>query len=386
VGICHLILSYHPLIGGAEIQARRLASYQRKQGMQVCVIARRCLAEPGERTWPAYELIDDIPLYRVPVWGREHLAALTYVISGLRQLVLLRHRYQVIHAHMLAAPALLGGLAGRLLDKVVVAKASAGGFRVRSNISDLHRSPLRRRLLVDTLDRVLAINREIGTELEGLGFPPEQIAYVPNGIDVHEFAPAPAPPDRYRQRLGLPVDGPAMVYVGRLRPSKNLSPLLESLALLRDQFPTLYLVVVGAGEVRPYLEALVETLGLGGRAFFVGAVSDVRPYLHASDVFVRSSLKEGLSNAMLEAMATGLPVVATTVGGALDLIQPGENGLLLPTDPTPEQIARTLRPLIGDPGLRQAMGRSARRTVVECCAFEVVGTRMLSLYEALLRE
>jgi glycosyltransferase involved in cell wall biosynthesis len=89
---------------------------------------------------------------------------------------------------------------------------------------------------------------------------------------------------------------------------------------------------------------------------------------------------------MLEAMSTGLPVAATAVGGAPDLILSGENGLLLSTDPTPEQIARDMRPLLADPELRQAMGRSARRTVVERCSFEIVGARVHELYEELLNE
>ncbi len=384
LSVCHLLLGYYPQTGGAEIQARRLAAYQRKQGLQVCVVARRRLADPVERTWPHYEEIDGIPVYRVPVWGKGHLAALTYFLSGLWQLFRLRHRYQVIHAHMLSAPAMLGGLAGRLLGKKVIAKASGGGFRVRSNISDLQRSPLRRWLFRHTLDRILAINREIAADLERLGFPPEQIVYLPSGIDVHTFAPSPKPPEQHRQRLGLPIEGPALVFTGRLRPVKNLPPLLESLALLKGRFPSLYLLVVGDGIERSKLEALVKKLNLSTNVFFIGNVSDVRPYLYAANIFVLPSLKEGLSNSMLEAMAIGLPVITTAVGGAPDLIENGVNGILLPPQLPPEDIAKAIVALLDDPDHAREMGRRARQTVMECCSFEVVGERIISLYRELL--
>lgn len=382
--ICHLLLGYYPQPGGAEIQAQRLASYQREQGLQVCVVARRRLVDPIERAWPAYEEIDGIPVYRVPVWGKGHLAALTYFLFGLWQLFRLRHRYQVIHAHMLSAPALLGGLAGRLLGKKVVAKASGGGFQVRSNISDLQHSSLRRGVLCHTLDRFLSINRQIAADLTQLGFPPEKITYLPNGIDVNAFALSSESPERYRQRLNLPQKGTTLVYTGRLRPVKNVPVLLKSLFLLKDQFSSLYMLIVGDGAERPKLEAMVDELTLRNRVFFIGNVSDVRPYLHAADVFVLPSLKEGLSNSMLEAMAVGLPVVATAVGGAPDLIEDGVNGILLSANPTLAEITEALASLLKEPDRAREMGRRARQTVVECCSFEVVGERIISLYQELL--
>jgi len=379
-GICHLLLEYYPRTGGAEVQARRLARYQREQGYPVCIIARRLMDDQEERRWPSYELLDGIPVYRIPVWGRDRLAAVSYFLGGLW--LLLRHagEYQVIHAHMLAAPAVVGGIAGWLLGKQVVAKASGGGFRVRSNISELQSSPTQRWLLRHTLCHLLAINREIATDLERMGFPAQQIVYLPNGIDVHEFRPSEEPKSQVRQRLGLPVGGSLLVFTGRLRQVKNLNPLLDALALLSADFPAAHLVLVGEGSERGRLEQHAAELGLGERVRFIGGVDDVRPYLHAADLFVLPSLKEGLSNSMLEAMACGLPVVATAVGGASDLIRPGENGVLLTPAPSPDEIAAALRPLLNDPALCREMGRRARQTVVETCSFEVVGERLLALY------
>lgn len=382
-GVCHVLLDYHPQTGGAEIQARRLAQYQREQGYAVCVLARRRLADPVEREWPACEEIDGLPVYRVPVRGRGRWAALSYFLGGLWLLFRHRREYQVLHAHMLTAPAVLSGVAGLLLRKRVVAKASGGGLRVQSNVSELQRSPASRWLLRHTLHRILAISREIAADLTQLGFPPEQVTYLPNGIDVHAFAPAAGPKATIRQRLGLPVDGLILVFTGRLRPVKNLAPLVEAVALLAADFPTLRLLLVGAGVERARLEQLAQTLNLADRVTFAGETLDVRPYLHAADVFALPSLKEGLSNAMLEAMAVGLPVLATAVGGAPDLIRPGENGVLLPPAPSPAQIVEALRPLLTDPARRQALGQRARQTVVEQCAFEVVGERILALYREL---
>ncbi len=384
ISVCHLLLEYYPHIGGAEVQARRLARYQREQGYDVCVIARRRLVEPVERQWPAHEEIDGLPVYRVPVWGRGREAALSYFLGGLWLLLRHRREYQIIHAHMLAAPAILGGLAGLLLRKRVVAKASGGGWQIRSNISDLQRSLMSRWLLRHTLHRILAISREIAADLGQLGFPPAQVTYLSNGIDVREFAPADEPQAAVCQRLGLPIDGPTLVFTGRLRPVKNLAPLVEAMALLATDFPALRLLLVGEGPERDRLTQLAQTLNRADQVVFVGDVPDVRPYLHAADIFVLPSLKEGLSNSLLEAMAVGLPAVATAVGGAPDLIEDGVNGYLLPPNPTPEQIAEALAALLRTPDRAREMGRRARQTVVECCSFEVVGQKLLALYQELL--
>lgn len=380
LGICHLLLDYYPRTGGAEVQARRLARYQHERGHTVLVIARRRLDDAEERRWPPCELIDGVPVYRVSVWGHGRLAAVSYFLGGLW--LLLRHtkKYQVIHAHMLSAPAVLGGIAGWLLGKRVVAKASGGGFQIRSNISDLQASAGQRWLLRHTLHCLLAINREIAADLERMGFPARQITYLPNGIDVQEFRPADEPLVQIRRRLGLPVEGPILVFTGRLRQVKNLATLVEAVALVAGDFPTVCLVIVGEGRERERLERCVAALELAERVRFIGEVNDVRPYLHAADLFVLPSLKEGLSNSMLEAMACGIPVVATAVGGAPDLICHGENGLLLSPNPSPEEIAAALRMLLDNLALCREMGRRARQTVVETCAFEIVGEQLLALY------
>lgn len=383
LGICHLLLDYYPQTGGAEIQARRLARYQRAQGHAVCVIAARRTDDPLERTWPAQEQVDSTPVYRISVRGRGRRAALGYFLGGLWLLLRHSNEYQIIHAHMLSAPAVLGGIAGRLLGKRVVAKASGGGFQIRSNVSDLQRSSARQRLLRHTIHRFLAINHEIAADLEHMGFPAEQITYLPNGIDVHDFAPSDRPKGEIRRRLGLPAEAPIVAYTGRLRQVKNLLPLLEGIAQLSTGFPDLHLVLAGDGPERPMLQRRTQELNLTNWITFAGDVRDVRPYLHAADLFVLPSLKEGLSNSMLEAMACGLPVVATAVGGAPDLIQSGENGLLLSPMPSPDEIAEALRPLLADAAWRRAMGQRARQTIVEQCAFEVVGERILALYREL---
>jgi glycosyltransferase involved in cell wall biosynthesis len=399
ISVCHLLLSYYPQIGGTEIHAHRLARHQITQGLRVCVVAGRRLGDPIEKTWPSYEEIDGVPVYRVPIRGTDHAASLSYLASAMQQLVRLHRYYQVIHAHMISAPAVVGGLAGRLLRKKVVAKVSRGGTG-RIRISDDLLDPgslsktgslsdrIKDLWLKASVDRYLAISGSIAGELRQLGFPRDKVISIPNGIDVSEFAPSDEDIAVQRARLGLSY-GPLLTYVGLLRPRKNLGVLIEALPLLLESHPDLRVALVGSGvetcmEEENRLRALQQELCLRDHVFFIEHTQEVVKYLQTSQVFVIPSYSEGLSNAMLEAMAVGLPIVATPISGAEDLIQDGLNGVLLPIGPTPGEVAQAIDALLEDADRAREMGRRARQTVVEHCSFEAVGEQILALYRELI--
>jgi glycosyltransferase involved in cell wall biosynthesis len=144
-----------------------------------------------------------------------------------------------------------------------------------------------------------------------------------------------------------------------------------------------HLMIVGDGDQRTRLEELTEAYGLYRRVRFIGAVSDTVRYLQACDVYVQPSFTEGLPISVLEAMACGLPVLATAVGGVTDLVEDGKNGMLIPPHDQ-ESLTEGLRVLLSDPRLRTSLGRQARQDVTAYCAIEKVGQAHLELYRRLV--
>lgn len=205
--------------------------------------------------------------------------------------------------------------------------------------------------------------------------PPARVRYVPNGIDVVRFAAPPA--------LGLPgglVKAPGEIWIGTvaaLRPEKNLHRLLRAAAALPEE-PHARVVVVGEGPERGPLEATAARLGLDGRVLFTGRLSAPERVLHALDLFVLSSDTEQMPYSLLEAMAAGLPAVATDVGDVADILAPANRPYVVP--PAAEDaFAAALARLVAAPELRAALGRANRLRVRQ----EFSQERMFATYAAL---
>jgi glycosyltransferase involved in cell wall biosynthesis len=189
-----------------------------------------------------------------------------------------------------------------------------------------------------------------------------------NGIDVTGFAYA-----------GPDPAGPA-VLVARLAPEKDVETLLNATALAARERPDFRLEVAGDGPCRPALERAAADLGVAGRVRFLGEVRDVPALLARARLFALSSLTEGVSLTLLEAMSRGLPVAATRVGGNAEVVADGETGLLVPPGDPPALAAALLR-LWADPAEAARLGRAGRRRVE--AHFDVRG--MVAAYEDLYR-
>jgi glycosyltransferase involved in cell wall biosynthesis len=227
-------------------------------------------------------------------------------------------------------------------------------------------------------DRVVCVSPQVADfVLDKVGIPWEKVVVIPNGVDIAHWERL---PDRRKAReaLGLPLDGTLVGVIARLDPVKRLDVLLRALAALEG----VSAVVVGYGPQEDRLKSLAEELGIEGRVRFAGHQRDVRPWLAALDVFVLSSDWEGMSNALLEAMAARLPVVATATGGTPDVVLDGKTGFLVPPG-DPPALARALGRLLADPGLRERMGRAGRHRVGESFSVDLMVERTESLYENL---
>ena len=164
-----------------------------------------------------------------------------------------------------------------------------------------------------------------------------------------------------RASLGLPADEPMIVWTGRLDPVKGFEEMLAAFARVTARRPA-RLVLAGEGHYRSKVEALIRDLGLSGRVLLLGSRSDVPRLLEAADLFLFCSRTEGLPNALLEALAAGLPIVATDVPGNRDLIDTGRTGILVPVG-EPEAIARAVLSLLDHPAEAGALGQRGRDCV-----------------------
>ncbi len=189
---------------------------------------------------------------------------------------------------------------------------------------------------------------------------PARIRVVYNGVRAHEFALPRRIAREGRGRLG--DKSPVVGIVCRLEPAKNVSLFIRAAAILANDYPDLGFMVAGDGSSRAELEKLSRERGLEGRIRFVGMRDDVPALLARFDLLLHTSNHEGFSNSVLEAMAAGLPVVATEVGGLQELISDGETGLLVPAGDLEALVAAAKR-LLGDWQLAEEMGRKAAEHV-----------------------
>jgi glycosyltransferase involved in cell wall biosynthesis len=249
-------------------------------------------------------------------------------------------------------------------------------FRVRGSVGS-------RLLYALPIDAIAAISGGVRDALLQSGVPAARIEVIPSGIDL---APFDAPFDRAaaRSALGLAPDDVLAIQVAALAPHKSQTTLLRAAALLRGRAPRLRVWIAGEGALRAALVAEHKALELDDRVRFLGFRDDVVTLLRASDVFVLSSYLEGMGTSILDAMAAGLPVVATRVGGIPEVVTDGETGLLVPPR-DPAALAEALARLADDAALRASWGARGRQAAR---AFGADRTAALTraLYRRLLEE
>jgi sugar transferase (PEP-CTERM/EpsH1 system associated) len=236
----------------------------------------------------------------------------------------------------------------------------------------------------------VAVSKDIALWLvERVGVSKKRVTQIYNGVDHARFRPGTVKPlallpERLRGHDGILVVG----TVGRLTPVKDQQLLLLALARLRevraDVFHGARFILVGDGPLRDSLEKQARELGLEDSLWFAGDRADVPELLQLMDVFVLPSLGEGISNTILEAMSSGLPVVATAVGGNLELVEPQERGALVPSGDV-AALAEEIAALLGNEAEREKQGENARRWVNENFDWDRTVRMYLDVYARVLR-
>ncbi|MCX5797265.1 MAG: glycosyltransferase family 4 protein [Elusimicrobia bacterium] len=363
---------FHPYVGGAEKQALELSVALLARGVRVRVLTRRL---PG---LAAYEEVRGVPVERLWCAGGGFLNALTFMASLWLRLWTGAREYSAVHVHLAGSPALPAALAGRLLGKRVIIKL--GGGRGIGELATSDRTVggrLKLRLLSWLKPQFAAVTEGLAQECaQFLGPVPVQVQ--PNGVDTARYRPVSADEKRaLRRKLGWP-EGLGFLYVGRLAPEKQLGRFLSAWCRAAADRPG-FAALVGDGLEGEELRTLARASPLAGRIFVLASMERIAEAYAAADVFVLPSVSEGLSNALLEAMASGLAVLGSRVGGTAEAVEEGKTGLLFaPQDA--DELADKLGRFLAEPGLAGRLGAAAREKAARDFSLERVAESYEKLY------
>ncbi len=241
------------------------------------------------------------------------------------------------------------------------------------------------RWLLKPTDRVSAVGRFVKQALiDNEGIAENRVEVVYNGIDPDAFPPADdASRADARRLIGVEDDIPLVMQVARFHPVKDHNTAVRAFARVVEDIPDARLCLVGDGAERPATEALAAELGIHDHVLFLGARNDVDKLLPGADVFLLSSLSEGVSVTLLESMATGLPIVATDVGGNGEVVTHDETGLLSPRG-NDKALAENLITLLNAPDKRRMFGRAGRSRLLETFTQDRMHRQYADLYRRML--
>lgn len=394
LSICTVLESYAPVVGGMESHSRSLANALAKRGVRQCIVTRR-----PSRDVPAFEEIDGIEVYRAGPVGGSSRKRWGLLLTALPLLFRLRKRYDVIYVPGFRVLGLTAVVAGALLRKPCVFKAECGGemsgafftgglggeggllFRIFMAIRD----PILLRA-----KRFVSMYSEMDTEFLDHGVPRERLRTIPNAVDSERYTPAESEAEKagIRKELGLPADATLVLFASRVVSYKGVPELIEVWRRLAETHPDAHLVICGDGGVDMFnceaeARASIAEHGLSDAVHMVGAVSSVDAYMRACDVFTLPTQNDAFPLCIIEAMASGLPVVTTPIGGIKDVVQGDQNGVMVEPGDV-ESLHAAMLSLIGDGERRRRLGGKALQDVRERYTEARVAERYHEVFEEAL--
>jgi glycosyltransferase involved in cell wall biosynthesis len=370
-------------VGGPALHVSYLTEELDKIGYETLLVAGKVSANEGSMEYAARSRGIE-PVY-VPSLQREispivDAAAVAKVLGLIREF-----RPHVLHTHTAKAGA-VGRTAAMLAEKArpQVVVHTFHGHVLRGYFGSAKTEAFRRleRRLARASDALIAVSPEVRDDLVRVGIaPPSKIAVIRLGLDLESrvAAPAGAGPE-LRATLDIPADAFVVGWLGRMTEIKRTEDLLRAFAAISDRA---HLLVVGDGPLRADLEGLARELGVRSRTHFTGFRADVGAVYAASDTIALTSAHEGTPVTVIEALAAGVPVVSTNVGGVADIVDHGRTGLLTPPGDV-DAIATALLRLIEHPEERTTMGESGRAAVIDRYSVPRLVRDVDALYRELL--
>ncbi len=374
IGVAMTVQAFAPTVGGGELQLERLLPLLHERGVYSRVLTRAVAGTPRR------DVVAGTDVYRTRLAGESPTASAVYVTESIAQLLRGGRTIDVVHAHGALSPATIA-LAARALGKPCVVTILGAG--PPGDLARLRRKPAGRlRLaLLARWARFIALSTEVATELRAAGVPAAHVEVIANGVDLAVFSPAGAEARAaLRPALGLDTNRCYGIFVGRLHPVKSVDTLLRALV----DTGGIDLLIVGDGQERARLERLARELRIETRIRFVGTTDHVETYLKAADAFFLPSLGEGMPNALLEAMACGLPCVASSTVGGVEELLGSARGLTVPVGDV-RAWSHVMQRLATDTDMRRTLGRAAARHVRAHYSIAATADQLVDLYRDLAR-
>ncbi len=372
--VIFVIRYFYPFIGGLEKKALNLASALEKKGVRVEIVTSRFF-----RRWPQQETIKGVSIYRLPSPRIKILGAFIYLFYLCLYIFNNRNNIYIIHAFQVGYSSAMAILMGKFFIKPTILNLAGSG--IGGDIHRHRRTPWGRVFLFfcRRASRIVIVNQEMYCELQSIAYAPHCIVRIPNGVDCTTFRPA-ENRDSLRKKMNLP-DQKILLYTGRFSREKGTDFLIHAFLKLSHELQAM-LFLIGEGPERNRLENLIRKYQLENRVHILKAVEEIAPFLQTTDIFIMPSWHEGLSNALLEAMACGLPVVATRVVGNVELLEDNVNGLLVAPG-NEEQLVNALSSLLTDSAKARELGQNAQKTVQEKYDLQQMVNQYIKLYNSM---
>jgi len=304
-------------------------------------------------------------------------------ISRARRLIR-SYRPDVVHTHLLRAD-LYGGLAARLEHvPVILSTAYAIGAYRRATLRKMDG-------VLDALwkripTHMLAVSEAVRDDLvRNLRWPASRISVVHTGVGLPERSPDSGVRDALRASWGISRNAPVIMTAARLSYEKGLGTLIDAVPRMLAAVPDMQLIIAGDGPLREELQRRIESYNMTNTVRMLGFCDDVNRIMQAADLFVLPSRMEGMPNALLEAMAAGLPVVASRVGGIPEAVEDGVEGLLV-SPGNPAELADAVIRIMSSTIVHARMSQAARRRIDDQFRVDLVARRYEALYERLYSE
>ncbi len=372
---------YWPQVGGAEMAMANLAVEFRRQGREVVVLTAQ-----WEPHWPTECVHREVNVVRLPQPQVRGWGTIRYMHALSRWLRTHRHEWDAVLVSMLKHDAYTAITSLRDSGVPVVVRAEGAGATGDVQWQSTARFGSRIKRACQNAQAIIAPSAAIASELVEAGYAADRVHRIANGVTI---GPPRASDQQFTARqaiidanlsLEMVADAPLVVYTGRLHSQKGLDDLVHAWQTIARRRPNARLWLIGEGPYREPLYDLIVDLGLHHQVFLPGAFDDVTEVLAAADLYVLPSYEEGMSLSLLEAMAAGLPVIATDIPGNRLLVEHERHGLLVPTH-DPAALCSAIERLLDERHLASQLAATARARVAAEFSIEQMAAQHLAVLE-----
>lgn len=358
----------YPVVGGMERQAHELSKTLHDKDIEIKVLSTK-----HSSCDKSYELVENIPVYRIVLFKNRFLRFFIGSLSLFYYLFKFRKSFDVVHTHEIGWFSLLSIFIAKILKKATISKLPNIGEKGIPGLGSGLIGSLKRSMLLSS-DAIVAMSLESLAELKSVKFPLSRVLLTPNGIRIESNSVQDLAPKNSLI--------PRVVFVGRLVPQKGIKDLLNAWKILKNKSINAELEIFGDGPLYQDLIKNSLDLGVADSVRFRGHINNVSDRLNEMDVFVLPSYIEGNSNALLEAMVTGLPIVASRVGGApMQVGYEGRDYLFSPGNKN--ELAMVLEKLLINDYLRNKLGEEMKIRASKYFDIQIVSDTYISAYKAL---